>query len=101
MLEAGESVPSSTILLMSFPADIADGNSYESRTTIFPYPLRARCRAVELPHVPHPMIRIVEVGGSRDFDIFEHVEVQASKLSGDQEGFVLGCPNVSFPCHWK
>lgn len=52
--------PSSMILFKSLPADIGEGIESESSTVIFLYPRRASWRAVLQPHVPPPMMRIVE-----------------------------------------
>ena len=52
------------ILFMSFPAEMAEGTSYESSIVTYLYPLRARWSAVELPQVPQPMIRMVVEEGS-------------------------------------
>lgn len=52
--------PSSMILFTSLPAEIEEGIECKSSTVIFLYPRRASWRAVLQPHVPPPMMRIVE-----------------------------------------
>lgn len=69
---------------MSFPAEMAEGTGYGSRTVTFVYPRRAKWRAVDEPHVPAPMTSRGDVFES-DMVIIE----RAARNSGIRRRFKL------------
>ena len=66
-----QSKATSTYLLTSLPAEMAEGTGYGSRTVTFLYPLRASQRAVDEPQVPQPTIRMLVEAGSVGLRLLE------------------------------